>query len=350
MMVSTAVILLQTMISPLMISPGILLNPMTVQAMMKADSTKMPKVHSRQVTAIIKGSPFSVFNSQVEMHDVYVRKKHKKRKRVPQTDQDSDVDDSPSRSEPAKKKRKKRANRRQKSRGIREFTGDHRRILEKAYLFLQKALAIHILIKDAWVEAIEFLELNPEDFSEILSNLIRSRISQFRGCVMAEADKVSLDDPTPENIAEAQDTNRQLVADLEGKFMFLDTSDTATVGRHPVFQKLLNAAFLAPKGQNRRAFYFTGHDLLPEAAFGFLMTATGRHEVVAFDSETYRPVYQASMQFIRKWIAEYNKDVYPANLAEERLREMLSKARKLSETPAKPDQNRRSMFPMDIFS
>lgn len=67
-----------------MTSTGILLNPMTVQAMMKADSTKMPKVHSRQVTVIIKGSPFSVFNSQVEMHDVDVRKKHKKRKRVPQ--------------------------------------------------------------------------------------------------------------------------------------------------------------------------------------------------------------------------------------------------------------------------
>jgi hypothetical protein len=54
---------------------------------------------------------------------------------------------------------------------------------------------------------------------------------------------------------------------------------------------------------------------------------TRRYEVVAFDSETYRPIYQASMQFIRKWIAEYNKDVYPANLAEERFREMLSKAR-----------------------
>jgi hypothetical protein len=97
------------------------------------------------------------------------------------------VDDSPSRSEPAKKKRKKRANRRQKSRGIREFTGDRRRIIEKAYLFLQKALAIHIpwpvasesgdpsadddefqiLIEDAWAEAIEFLELDPEDFDEI---------------------------------------------------------------------------------------------------------------------------------------------------------------------------------------
>jgi hypothetical protein len=49
---------------------------------------------------------------------------------------------------------------------------------------------------------------------------------------MGEADKLvrtgygfidiqSLDDPTPENIAEAQETNRQLVADLEGKFMFL---------------------------------------------------------------------------------------------------------------------------------
>jgi hypothetical protein len=49
---------------------------------------------------------------------------------------------------------------------------------------------------------------------------------------MGEADKLvgagygfidiqSLDDPTPENIAEVQETNRQLVADLEGKFMFL---------------------------------------------------------------------------------------------------------------------------------
>ncbi|KAJ7876961.1 hypothetical protein B0H13DRAFT_2347380 [Mycena leptocephala] len=296
---------------------------------------------------------------------------------------DSDVDDSPSRSAPAKKKRKKRANRRQKSRSIRKFPGDRRRIIDKAYVFLQKALAIENpwpvasesgdpsadddefqLIEDAWAEAIYFLELDPEDFDEISldeSNLIRSRISQFRGCVMGEADKLvgagygfidiqSLDGPTPENIAEVQETNRQLVADLEGKFMFLDpkdTANTATVGRHPVFQKLLNAAFFAPKGLNRRAFYFTGHDFLPPATLGFLMTAIvcgidrykiGRHEIVA------------SMQFIRKWIDEYDKDVYPANLAEERLREMLSKARKLSETPAKPDQNRRSMFPMDIFS
>ncbi|KAJ7921557.1 hypothetical protein B0H13DRAFT_2318258 [Mycena leptocephala] len=221
--------------------PGILLNPMAAQAMMKADSTKMLKVHLRQVTVIIKGSPFSVFDSQVEMHDVDVRKKHKKRKH-----QDSDVDDSPSRSEPAKKKRKKRANRRQASRGIREFTGDRRRIIEKAYLFLQKALAIHIpwpvasksgdpsadddefqiLFADAWAEAIGFLELDPEDFNEISldeSNLICSRISQFRGCIMAGADKLvrtgygfidiqSLDDPTPKNIAEAQETNRQLVS------------------------------------------------------------------------------------------------------------------------------------------
>jgi hypothetical protein len=105
------------------------------------------------------------------------------------------VDDSPSRSAPAKKKRKKRANRRQKSRSIREFTGDRRRIIEKAYVFLQKALAIEnpwpvasesgdpsadddefqLLIEDAWAEAIYFLELDPEDFDEISfdeSNLV----------------------------------------------------------------------------------------------------------------------------------------------------------------------------------
>ncbi|KAJ7876962.1 hypothetical protein B0H13DRAFT_2347381 [Mycena leptocephala] len=61
MMVSTAVILPQTTIP----RPGILLNPMTVQMMMKADSTRM---------------------LTIEMHDVDVRKKHQKRKRVPQAD------------------------------------------------------------------------------------------------------------------------------------------------------------------------------------------------------------------------------------------------------------------------
>ncbi|KAJ7921586.1 hypothetical protein B0H13DRAFT_2415342 [Mycena leptocephala] len=188
--------------------------------------TKMLKVHSRQVTVIIKGSPFSVFNSEVEMHDVDVRKRHKKRKHIPQADLDSDVDDSPSRSEPAKKKRKER------------------KLPSEVSKHSRKALAIHIpwpvasesgdpsadddqfqiLIGDAWVEAIEFLELDPEHFDEISldeSNLICSRISQFHGCIMAGADKLvrtgygfidiqSLDDPTPKNIAAAQETNRQL--------------------------------------------------------------------------------------------------------------------------------------------
>ncbi|KAJ7874876.1 hypothetical protein B0H13DRAFT_2551366 [Mycena leptocephala] len=295
----------------------------------------------------------------VEMHDVDVRKKHQKRKRVPQADQDSDVDDSPSRSLEA---------------------------FESSLGIVVKALAIEnpwpvasesgdpsadndefqLLIEDAWTEAIYFLELDPEDFDEISldeSNLIRSRISQFRGCVMGEADKLvgagygfidiqSLDDPTPKTlrrckkpIASSSLTRREVY--VPGEYYLnlwrqlddllqdpKDTADIATVGRHPVFQKLLNAAFFAPKGQNHRAFYFTGHDFLPPATLGFLMTAivcsidkykTGRHEIVAFDSETYRPVYQASMQFIGKWIDEYTKDVYPVNLAEERLRECSAK-------------------------
>ncbi|KAJ7767819.1 hypothetical protein B0H16DRAFT_1716729 [Mycena metata] len=175
-------------------------------------------------------------------------------------------------------------------------------------------------------------------------------------------DVKKLGDPTPENIAEAEGKNRQLVADLEGCFMYkvpTDTSDIGTIGRHCVFQQLLNAAFFAEKGINRRAFYFAGMDELPLETFGLFMDAvvcgidrykTGRYKMVDFDAEHYAHIHKESMTFLRAWVSEYQKDVHPVNLAQECLRDLLTAARKLVEAPAEKNPSRRAMFPLHVFS
>ncbi|KAJ6552942.1 hypothetical protein B0H19DRAFT_1263378 [Mycena capillaripes] len=325
------------------------------------------------------------------MHDVNVERKRKRTRSVPQADGGSDSDNSPSTVRSQKRPRKKRAHRRQKSRSIREITGIRRSITEASYDFVQKRITIEMpfpaasetgdpsaaddeyqaVTEDSWDDAVKHLGLDPEEFQDIRmeeSLLMRSRISQVRGYIMAVADKLvrteygfvdiySLEDPTPEKIAEVREHNRDLVESLEGTFMFLnpkDTTDLATVGHHSIFQKLLNAAFFAKKGKNRRAHYFNDLEALPKQTFGLLMDATvcgidrwktGEHQMVPFEAEEYRPIHQESMQFIEDWTAEFSRDVYPVNVAQERLREMLTKARKLAQAPAEPSKQRRSMFP-----
>ncbi|KAJ6456240.1 hypothetical protein C8R47DRAFT_1165622 [Mycena vitilis] len=139
----------------------------------------------------------------------------------------------------------------------------------------------------------------------------------------------------------------------------VDIRDLATVGHHKIFQKLVNAAFFSKERKKRRSHYFDGLEALPRETFGLLMDAivcgidrwkTGEWEMVAFEAEVYRPIHRQSMIFIGKWIAEFDKDVYPENLAKARLREMLIKARKLSDVPAEPAKDRRSVFNMSLFS
>ncbi|KAF7378420.1 hypothetical protein MSAN_00268600 [Mycena sanguinolenta] len=129
--------------------------------------------------------------------------------------------------------------------------------------------------------------------------------------------------------------------------------------RHPIFQKLFNATFFAKKGINRRSYYFAGLELLPLETLGLLMDAivcgidrwkSGRHEMVAFDAEVYRPVHAQSMAFLNKWVDEYRSAVHPVDLAKECRREILANARKLIEEPAAPVPTSRTMFPLHVFS
>ncbi|KAJ6589611.1 hypothetical protein B0H19DRAFT_239672 [Mycena capillaripes] len=279
------------------------------------------------------------------MHDVNVERKRKRTRSVPQADGGSDSDNSPSTVRSQKRPRKKRAHRRQKSRSIREITGIRRSITEASYDFVQKRITIEMpfpaasetgdpsaaddeyqaVTEDSWDDAVKHLGLDPEEFQDIRmeeSLLMRSRISQVRGYIMAVADKLvrteygfvdiySLEDPTPEKIAEVREHNRDLVESLEGTFMFLnpkDTTDLATVGHHSIFQKLLNAVFFAKKGKNRRAHYFNDLEALPKQTFGLLMDATvcgidrwktGEHQMVPFEAEEYRPIHQEQCSLLR---------------------------------------------------
>ncbi|KAJ6471813.1 hypothetical protein C8R47DRAFT_744080 [Mycena vitilis] len=312
---------------------------------------------------------------EVTMHDV--QQKRKRSHLVPRwAAQESDGEESPSTAPAKKRRRKKRAHRRQKSRSIKELTPERRRLVETTYKFIGKRVVIEkpfpddgesgdpgaeddefqTLIVESWYDALEYLDVDPNDVEELSMEemlLIRSRIPQVRGHVMVEADKLvrseynfvdilSLDDPTPEKIAEVRESNRELVDKLDQVFMFKDIRDLATVGHHKIFQKLVNAAFFSKERKKRRSHYFDGLEALPRETFGLLMDAivcgidrwkTGEWEMVAFEAEVYRPIHRQSMIFIGKWIAEFDKDVYPENLAKARLREMLIKARYVDSIP-----------------
>ncbi|KAJ7467960.1 hypothetical protein FB451DRAFT_1257596 [Mycena latifolia] len=344
------------------------------------------------------------------MHDVDVQRRTRKRKRrVPAPSQEPDADselegptthrqriDSMGPTKSAPKSRKKRAGRKQSSRSIRSLPEDRQSIVQASYLFVQKGVTLYIpwpkcspsgdpnadddeieaLIDDAWDDAVDSLSLNPDDIedrTEAEGRLIRSRISQLRGAIAKEADALvpttygfidiqSLTEPTPEKIAVSMEKNRQLAEDLAGSFVYQnpkDTTDIGTICRNPIFQKILNAVFFAKKGANRRAHYFTDLEMVPQETLALFMDAvvcgidrwkTGQHTGVDFDAEVYAPVHQDSMNFLDAWLAEFKKDKHPADLAQALLREMLSNARRISDTPAEKEHTRRSMFPMDIFT
>ncbi|KAJ6620724.1 hypothetical protein B0H10DRAFT_1945786 [Mycena sp. CBHHK59/15] len=290
--------------------------------------------------------------AMVLMHDVDVQRKKKRKRSAPEADLTSDADDSPAAPPGKKRTRRKRVNRRQKSRSIQEFTGDRRRVIEAAFPLIQKAVCLKLpwplvspsgdpaaddddfeaLIDDAYDDAVERLKLDPCEFnSQNLSNEERNLVC---GCIMMLADGLvaseygftdvaSLDDPTPENIAAVEENPE-------------DVSDIATICCHRIFQKLLNRAFFAKKGINRRSYYFAGKDLLPLETLGLLNNSivcgidrwkTGCYQMVSFDAEIYATVHEQSMVFLNAWVAEYTLDAHPVNLAEVCRREFLTKAR-----------------------
>ncbi|KAJ7889435.1 hypothetical protein B0H13DRAFT_2341562 [Mycena leptocephala] len=332
---------------------------------------------------------------EVTMHTVDVRKKTRKRKALtqyfyPKDPEDTESDSGSHRPTRNKTSRKKKRNRKQKSRSIHDVDIDRQRIVRTAYDPIQKAVTTEIpwpmaspsgdpsaddddiqyLLDNSWMDACDRLGLDPEDVGERTpeeSNLIHSRISQVRGNIIAIADKIvpaaygfiqldSLADPTPGNISTAMEANRQLVDDLQGTFMNEDpkkTAEVAAICRHPIFQQLLNRGFFAKQGVNRRAHYFVDADTLPVETMAFLFDAvicainrwkTGEYDVkqAPFSTEAYAVVHQASLEFIKAWIAEYSLPNYPENLATALLRDMLTKQEKA--------QPKRAMYPMHLFT
>ncbi|KAJ6629829.1 hypothetical protein B0H10DRAFT_1939463 [Mycena sp. CBHHK59/15] len=272
---------------------------------------------------------------------------------------------------------------------------DRRRIIEAGYQAIERAVCLEKpwpiaspsgdpaadddefdhLIDDAWDAGVDAQGLDPDLFDAKdttpmerklvchISILISSSqvhpsfagASHVHSDIMKEADRLvrgsygfvdilSLADCTPKNIQKMEEANRQLVADLHGKFMYKDphdTSDIATMCRHPIFQKLLVACFFAPKGINRCGFFFNGKEMLPLETMGLFMDVvkifsiicgidrwkTGRHTRIDFDAEIYGGCgHEDSVSFLEAWMAEYKVAVYPVNLAEACLREMLSNA------------------------
>ncbi|KAJ6489419.1 hypothetical protein DFH09DRAFT_376327 [Mycena vulgaris] len=156
-------------------------------------------------------------------------------------------------------------------------------------------------------------------------------------------DPHAMEDPSPETLAATKDCNRQLVQDLQGTYMYRDyrnISDIADICRHPIFQQLLNKAFFAKTGINRRAHYFKGLHALPKETLGLMMDSimcgidrwnTGEHNPrsAPFDAKTYAPIHAESIRFLDAWMGEYQceENGHPVDLSATCLREMLSKAR-----------------------
>ncbi|KAJ7113754.1 hypothetical protein C8R46DRAFT_1271165 [Mycena filopes] len=315
---------------------------------------------------------------RVEVHDVLARRKPKRKRAA--TQGDADAEDTSERG----RSRKKRSGHRQASRSVKNILGERRRIVEGSYTPVQKAVCLRnpwpsaspsgdpaadddefeAIIEDAWDDSVDALDLPPDDFPS--KNMtpqepsLSDPPSPFHDCGVA--DKLvpvcfkflsidDLEDPSAENIAEAEDANRQLVADLQGTFMYQDpknTSDIATIGRHRIFQKLLNAAFFAEKGINRHTWHVNGP---PTAVVcGIDRWKTGRHKTVAFDAEVYGRIHKDTMEFLEAWVAEYQNTLHPVNLAQECLRDLLTNARKLLTAPVEETPSRRGMFPIHVFS
>ncbi|KAJ7508691.1 hypothetical protein B0H11DRAFT_1966301 [Mycena galericulata] len=334
------------------------------------------------------------------MHDVNVQKKKRKRRATAQADSDSD-DGTAAPSANKKSKRKKRKNRRQQSRSIREIEEERQRIILAAYPIVQEVIVTQMpwptasptgdpgaeddklqeVINYSWDNALESLDLDPDDFEAPTTaerNLIHSRIAQVRGAVMTVADAMvpiyykfvdphSLPDPTPEAMEAVMETNRQLVDSLHKTYMYknpLETGDIADICRHPIFQQVLNKAFFAKSGANRRAHYFKDAELLPVETLGLVMDAvmcgidrwkTGVHDTraVPFDTRTYGPIHVDTLTFLAAWVDEYQRAEHghPVDLSAVCLREMLEKGRKAAGAAAVEQALvQTSRFPMDVFS
>ncbi|KAJ7018409.1 hypothetical protein C8F04DRAFT_1328178 [Mycena alexandri] len=331
----------------------------------------------------------------VTEYDVDVQKRKRKRAAVASSGSESEMDQSLKKNK-NKKRRKKKANRKQGSRSIKDLDVERQGIVKASFDPIQRDVTtklawpvaspsgdpgadddeIEMLIDDAWEAGCERQDVNPDDIPARTpqeSNLIHARISQVRGVVVTVADALvpasydfidinNLTDPTDENIAQAREDNRQQVEALTGTFMYSDptkTDDLSTICHHSVFQKVLNGAFFAKKGLNRRGHYFEGMEELPLETLALIMDAvvcsidrwkTGEHQIVAFSAEVYAPFHISTMKFLEAWYVEYERDVYPENLARKLLRDMLTKARRISGQPAEKVAAQREMFPMHVFT
>ncbi|KAJ7040176.1 hypothetical protein C8F04DRAFT_1314134 [Mycena alexandri] len=332
-------------------------------------------------------------DTAVTEYDVDIQKRKRKRAAVASSGSEPEVDRSP---KDNKKRRKKRAHRKQGSRSIKDLDVERQGIVKAAFDPIQKYVTtrlpwpvaspsgdpgadddeIEMLIDDAWEAGCEYQDVNPDDIPPRTpqeSNLIHSRISQVRGVVVTVADAFvpasynfvdinSLTDPTDQNLEQVREDNRQQVEALTGKFMYADptkTDDLSTMCHHSIFQKVLNGAFFAKKGHNRRAHYFEGLEELPLETLALIMDAvvcsidrwkTGEHEVVAFSAENYASFHVSTMKFLEAWYSEYERNIYPENLARKLLRDMLTKARRISGQPVEKVAAQRAMFPMHVFA
>ncbi|KAJ7160814.1 hypothetical protein C8R46DRAFT_354738 [Mycena filopes] len=330
---------------------------------------------------------------EVTMHDVDVQKRKRKRVALVSSDSESDTTNHPRKKN--KRRRKKKPNRKQESRSINGVDAERQRIVKATFGPIQKAVTTRLpwataspsgdpgadddeiedLIDEAWDAGCDHLDINPDDIPPRTpqeSKLINARISQVRGAIVTVADIFvpasygftdlnSLADPTPDNIAKAREHNRQLVEDLVGTFMYPDptqTDDLSTICHHSVFQKVLNAAFFAKKGMNHRNHYFADKDELPLETLALIMDAvvcaidrwkTGEHQTVAFTAEVYAPFHRTTMEFLAKWYNEFERDIYPENVARKLLRDMLTNGRCLLGAPLETAPAPKAMFPMHIF-
>ncbi|KAJ6617711.1 hypothetical protein B0H10DRAFT_2218427 [Mycena sp. CBHHK59/15] len=322
---------------------------------------------------------------RVTMQDVQLPRN--KRRRESQNDDDDEHDGR------QPKRRKKAQNRPQNSRSIKDVAEESQRILTRAFVHLKVEMAldlpwpltetaagedsdaaseIDLMVLDAWaagcVDILGLVRGSTDVFPEPTTaerNLIRARISQFRGVIKQTVglliavnygflDVQSLAEPTAENIEKAIEHNRDLVDTLLGKsvvtgsFLYKDPSNKSladSICRNPIFQRLLNAVFFG-RGQNNRSRYFAGLEELPMVTLALLMCAvmagidewkTGRCVGVKFEFSPYAGKYDECLVYLEDW-DKYCMDQPGDNLTTALLCEMLSHARNTSVVPVVVEQ------------
>ncbi|KAJ7211948.1 hypothetical protein C8J57DRAFT_1604406 [Mycena rebaudengoi] len=314
---------------------------------------------------------------EVTMQDVQIRRKRPREKQP-----ECDVEDDATPSKPSKKTKTG------KSRSITNIDEQRKKIVEKAYDFLRIYMAtetpwpapsapddapkgtpseVDILVLESWAEAcVTALGLTrgeTDDFPIPTKNerdLIRSRISQFRGLLKTAVRALiapifgfihiaDLDEPTAENIASTTEKNRALVADLlrtsilTSTFHYKDPKNTSLVDsicRNPIFQRLLNTFFFGLR-QKQRGYYFRGFEQLPYETLAFLMGTvvagidewkTGRYVAVDFDFDSYAARYNECLEFLEEW-DKFSSSAATENLAAALACGMLRHARTTSAIP-----------------